>query len=347
MWRTAKRRSEVRRIKALLFTAALFFLLSGVAVAASPWESGEMSTGTESSAVEKRGPSMTAEQAEKAPPAVSSDAKTPPAAAQTARQTPPAAPFGGPGGKEGSFPGKEDPSDLPSDGRGQSSPPGENAGEAAKPEAAPSSAGEPRQTDAAPAAKAPQGENSPPADASRREEAPPVATKPERPPSPAPREEKPAGKGKESKPGSAKKEEALPDAEKAPENAPFLPRKEVGKLIATAKKYMGTPYRFGGTTPKGFDCSGFVQFVFRRHGFAIPRAADEQYRLGVRVKKRQELEPGDLVFFSTYEKGASHCGIYLGDDQFIHVSSRRGVRVDSLDDEYWKPRWYGGKHIVK
>ena len=347
MWRTAKRRSEVRRIEALLFTAALFFLLSGVAVAASPWESGEISTGAESSAVEKRGPSMTAEQAEKAPPEVSSDAKTPPAAAQTARQTPPAAPFGGPGGKEGSFPGKEDPSDLPPDGRGQSSAPGENAGEAAKPEAAPSSAGEPRQTDAAPAAKAPQGENSPPADASRREEAPPVATKPERPPSPAPREEKPAGKGKESKPGSAKKEEALPDAEKASENAPFLPRKEVGKLIATAKKYMGTPYRFGGTTPKGFDCSGFVQFVFRRNGFAIPRAADEQYRLGVRVKKRQELEPGDLVFFSTYEKGASHCGIYLGDDQFIHVSSRRGVRVDSLDDEYWKPRWYGGKHIVK
>ena len=119
------------------------------------------------------------------------------------------------------------------------------------------------------------------------------------------------------------------------------------RIISDSMQYLGVPYVFGGTTPKGFDCSGFVQFVFRRHGFAIPRAADEQYRLGVRVKKRQELEPGDLVFFSTYEKGASHCGIYLGDDQFIHVSSRRGVRVDSLDDEYWKPRWYGGKHIVK
>ena len=283
---------------------------------------------------------MTAEQAEKAPPEVSSDAKTPPAAAQTARQTPPGAPFGGPGSKEGSLPGKEDPSDLPPDGRGQLPAPGENAGEVEKPEAAPPSSGESRQTDAAPTAKAPQG-GAPPA------EAPPVAAKPERPPLPAPREEKPAGKRKESKPGSAKEEDSLPDAEKAPEKEPFLPRKEVGKLIATAKKYMGTPYRFGGTTPKGFDCSGFVQFVFRRHGFAIPRAADEQYRLGVRVKKQQELEPGDLVFFSTYEKGASHCGIYLGDDQFIHVSSRRGVRVDSLDDEYWKPRWYGGKHIVK
>ena len=346
MWRTVRRRSKMRRIEALLFTAALFFWLSGVAVAAPPWDAGEISTGAESAAGEKKGPVMTAEQAEKAPPEVSSNAKTPPAAAQTARQTLPAAPLGGPGGKEGSFPGKEDPSDLPPDGRGQSSAPGENAGEVEKPEAAPPSSGESRQTDAAPTAKAPQG-GAPPAEASRREEAPPVAAKSERPPSPAPREEKPAGKRKDSKPGSAKEEDSLPDAEKAPEKEPFLPRKEVGKLIATAKKYMGTPYRFGGTTPKGFDCSGFVQFVFRRHGFAIPRAADEQYRLGVRVKKRQELEPGDLVFFSTYEKGASHCGIYLGDDQFIHVSSRRGVRVDSLDDEYWKPRWYGGKHIVK
>lgn len=161
----------------------------------------------------------------------------------------------------------------------------------------------------------------------------------------SPANEKEQKKEKEKKPEA--KDAEPPTAENVPESAAFLPRKEVPKLIATAKKYMGTPYRFGGTTPKGFDCSGFVQFVFRRHGFAIPRAADEQYHLGQRVKKRQELEPGDLVFFTTYEKGASHCGIYLGKNQFIHVSSRRGVRVDSLDDEYWKPRWYGGKHIVK
>lgn len=174
------------------------------------------------------------------------------------------------------------------------------------------------------------------------EEPNPAQTKPKEP---KPAKENEKEKGKEKKPET--KESEPPKAEKVPENAPFLPRKEVPNLIATAKKYMGTPYRFGGTTPKGFDCSGFVQFVFRRHGFAIPRAADEQYHLGQRVKKRQELEPGDLVFFSTYEKGASHCGIYLGKNQFIHVSSRRGVRVDHLDDEYWKPRWYGGKHIVK
>ena len=173
------------------------------------------------------------------------------------------------------------------------------------------------------------------------------------PPAPPSDRAEPTAKTKESKPAKEKekkpekKEPSPPAAKKVPEREAFLPREEAARLIATAKKYMGTPYRFGGTTPKGFDCSGFVQFVFHRHGFAIPRAADEQYYLGKKIKNRQELEPGDLVFFTTYEKGASHCGIYLGKNQFIHVSSRRGVRVDSLDDEYWKPRWYGGKHIVK
>ena len=150
-----------------------------------------------------------------------------------------------------------------------------------------------------------------------------------------------------AKPEERTKDEPAPAAVKAPESAPFLPKKKVDAIIKTAKKYLGTKYVFGGTTPKGFDCSGFVQYVFKQNGFTLPRAADEQYKLGQRVKKPAELEPGDLVFFSTYEKGASHCGIYLGKNQFIHVSSSKGVRVDSLDDSYWKPRWYGGKHIVK
>lgn len=146
---------------------------------------------------------------------------------------------------------------------------------------------------------------------------------------------------------SSEKDAPSPKAEKVPESAPFLPKNKADAIIKTAKKYIGTRYVFGGTTPKGFDCSGFVQYVFKQNGFAVPRTADEQYKLGQRVKKRVELEPGDLVFFSTYEKGASHCGIYLGKNQFIHVSSSKGVRIDSLDDSYWKPRWYGGKHIVK
>ena len=168
------------------------------------------------------------------------------------------------------------------------------------------------------------------------ETAPPVKQQPEKP---APKKEDPKTEQKEPKP--SKKEE------KIPEQAPFLPKNKVDAVIKTAKKYTGTKYVFGGTTPKGFDCSGFVQYVFKQNGFSIPRTADEQYKLGKRIKKRAELEPGDLVFFTTYEKGASHCGIYLGKNQFIHVSSSKGVRTDSLDDSYWKPRWYGGKHIVK
>lgn len=131
-----------------------------------------------------------------------------------------------------------------------------------------------------------------------------------------------------------------------PNNKPILERSKVSSIISTAKSYIGVPYSFGGATPKAFDCSGYLQYVFGKNGISIPRLADDQYRLGLRTTSKSQLEPGDLVFFTTYEPGPSHCGIYLGDDQFIHASSH-GVRIDSLSNTYWQPRYIGGKHIIK
>lgn len=132
----------------------------------------------------------------------------------------------------------------------------------------------------------------------------------------------------------------------APNNVPILPRSKVSSIIQTAKNYIGTPYSFGGTTPKAFDCSGYLQYVFAKNGISIPRLADDQYKLGTRTKSTSQLEPGDLVFFTTYEPGPSHCGIYLGSGEFIHTSSSKGVRIDALSNAYWQPRYIGGKHIV-
>ena len=131
----------------------------------------------------------------------------------------------------------------------------------------------------------------------------------------------------------------------APNGKTFISYQEGNAIISVAKKYIGVPYVFGGTTPSGFDCSGFLQYVFNEVGFIIPRLADEQYMLGYSAKVSQ-LDVGDLVFFSTYMEGASHCGIYLGGRQFLHVSSSRGVRVDSLDSDYWYEHFLGARKIV-
>jgi len=125
----------------------------------------------------------------------------------------------------------------------------------------------------------------------------------------------------------------------------FISGNQGKSIVSTAKTFMGVPYVFGGTTPSGFDCSGLLQYVFKMHGISIPRLADEQYNLGKEVK-RSQLSPGDLVFFTTYTEGVSHCGIYIGDGKFLHASSSKGVKIDSLDNEYWKPRFVGARKIV-
>jgi lipoprotein Spr len=116
-------------------------------------------------------------------------------------------------------------------------------------------------------------------------------------------------------------------------------------VVKTASKYKGVPYSFGGTTPRAFDCSGFVQYVFKKHNAKLPRTADLQYQQGLFVTQRQ-LQPGDLVFFSTYEPGASHVGIYAGNGLFWNATSSRGVQLCSLSDSYWKTRYYGAKRVL-
>ncbi len=117
------------------------------------------------------------------------------------------------------------------------------------------------------------------------------------------------------------------------------------RIITGAMQYMGVPYVFGGTTPYGFDCSGYVQYVFAQAGISLPRTADVQYEVGTPISTA-ELIPGDLVFFQTYTYGASHVGIYVGDGNFIHASSSYGVTISSLSSAYYSSHYIGSRRIV-
>lgn len=112
-----------------------------------------------------------------------------------------------------------------------------------------------------------------------------------------------------------------------------------------ARKYIGIPYRFGGEDTSGFDCSGFIQYVFRKRGVKLPRSADQQYFFGEQVSQGA-LRPGDLVFFSTYEPGVSHSGIYIGNGNFISATTSRGVAIASLTSGYWLEHYVGAKRVL-
>ena len=119
----------------------------------------------------------------------------------------------------------------------------------------------------------------------------------------------------------------------------------VRRIVSDSMQYIGVPYSFGGTTPAGFDCSGFVRYVFANAGIYLPRTADAQYEVGYPVSSA-EMVPGDLVFFSTYDYGPPHLGIYLGDGNFINASSSRGVAIDNLYGGYWGACYIGARRVM-
>lgn len=113
-------------------------------------------------------------------------------------------------------------------------------------------------------------------------------------------------------------------------------------VIQTAKSYIGTPYVWGGTSPNGFDCSGFIQFVYEQQDKVIPRTVNEIWNFSSSVNSPSI---GDLVFFQTYQAGPSHMGIYLGNGDFIHAGSSSGVSISNLNESYWETRYLGAKRI--
>jgi peptidoglycan DL-endopeptidase LytE len=118
------------------------------------------------------------------------------------------------------------------------------------------------------------------------------------------------------------------------------------RLITIAGKMLSIPYKIGGSSLRGFDCSGYVQKVFSFISVTLPRTARAQFTFGKKVDK-EELSAGDLVFFRTYAPYASHVGIYIGENQFIHASSRaKKVRIDRLSEPYYQKRYLGARRFV-
>lgn len=133
-------------------------------------------------------------------------------------------------------------------------------------------------------------------------------------------------------------------AAQAASAAAVQPVDTAGQVIQTAKSLLGIRYVWGGETPSGFDCSGFVNYVFGQYGIDLPRTSRGMYDgAGQPVS---ELKTGDLVFFNTTGARASHVGIYLGDGQFVSATTSRGTRIDSLYSSYWGPKYIGAKRIL-
>jgi len=121
----------------------------------------------------------------------------------------------------------------------------------------------------------------------------------------------------------------------------------INNIIKIANAQIGKKYKWGATGPNSFDCSGFTSYIYKNGvGINLPRTSIAQSKVGIKISKNQ-LKSGDLVFFNTSGKGISHVGMYIGDSKFIHASTSKGIRIDSLNSSYYKSRFVTGSRIIK
>lgn len=135
-------------------------------------------------------------------------------------------------------------------------------------------------------------------------------------------------------------------AQKVDEVCPPLPKEFLPKIMAISKPQIGTRYKYGGTTPGGFDCSGFTAYVYKHFNIKLPRGSYNQLPLGRPVAKG-ELRPGDLLFFKISRRAVvTHVGIYIGNDQMVHASIQKGVTIDRVfGDSYYNKHYYGARRL--
>lgn len=153
-------------------------------------------------------------------------------------------------------------------------------------------------------------------------------------------------------PGSTRADIVIVERDKSPENSPKTTAEAAASMITQeiilqAMSLIGVRYKWGGNSPEtGLDCSGFIRYVFQKSvNIALPRSASAMSRIGLRVDK-DELQPGDLVFFNTLRRQFSHVGLYLGNNKFIHApSTGKNITIANMDQKYWATRYNGARRM--